>query len=380
MSRWNGLLTLLATLLLLFGVLWVVLRVLALFPHTLLLFSLGGLLAYAFDPMVELLRRGRGGRIGPRWRGVALLYAGLALFVLLGGVLLSRELTRQVSTLARERVTIIEHVHGELARVDAWLLAHGLQVGLADVIDHPSARARAFRASATESAVRGAERFARAAFEAIVVLLIALYFLIYSEEMRRSTREALPERLRPYVAQWQEDVNRLLGGFVRGQLLLAAIMGGMAAAACALLGIRFWLVIGLVVVVCSLIPVFGPYLGAVPAVAAALATPGGHVFTPLVRVIAVVLLFVLINEAGSKVLYPRLVGAALGLHEVLVLFVLFVGLEVGGIVGVLFAAPLTALTAVTVAQLLRFWRGAPPMPLGRRNEAEARMAEAAGTP
>jgi predicted PurR-regulated permease PerM len=75
--------------------------------------------------------------------------------------------------------------------------------------------------------------------------------------------------------------------------------------------------------------------------------------------VLVLIAFVVINEIGSKVLYPRLVGAALGLHEVLVLFVLFAGLEVGGIVGVLFAAPVTAFAIVTMVHLYRYWHELP---------------------
>jgi len=157
---------------------------------------------------------------------------------------------------------------------------------------------------------------------------------------------------------WETDVNRILGGFVRGQVVIALVMGAMTGGACLLLGIHLWLIIGLFVVVAALIPVFGPYLGAIPAVIAALIGPT-HIHNPVVAAVVILILFVIINEVGSKILYPRLVGAALGLHEVLVLFVLFAGLEVGGIVGVLFAAPLTALAIVSVVHLYRYWQNIP---------------------
>jgi predicted PurR-regulated permease PerM len=109
-------------------------------------------------------------------------------------------------------------------------------------------------------------------------------------------------------------------------------------------------------------------------------TPEHNGLSPLVRVVAILLLFIVINEVGSKVLYPRLVGAALGLHEVLVLFVLFAGLEVGHIWGVLFAAPLTALTIVTLTQLYRFWQGLPPVSLAQAAQKGSARAKQHGTP
>jgi predicted PurR-regulated permease PerM len=188
-----------------------------------------------------------------------------------------------------------------------------------------------------------------------------------------------PAALRPYVEQWQDDVSRILGGFVRGQLVLALIMGTAAGLSCLLLGLQLWLLIGIFVVLAALIPVVGPYLGAIPAVISAALSQHGH-FSPTVRVVAVIVVFFIINEFGSKVLYPRLVGAALGLHEIIVLFALLAGFEVGHLPGVLFAAPLLALSIVTVTHLYRFWQGLPPLSLSDTARAEGAVAKAAGTP
>ena len=79
----------------------------------------------------------------------------------------------------------------------------------------------------------------------------------------------------------------------------------------------------------------------------------------------------IINELGSKVLYPKLVGEALGLHAVLVLFVLFAGLEMAGVIGVLFAAPLTALTIVTMVHLYRYWQELPDSSLAQAAQEAA---------
>jgi predicted PurR-regulated permease PerM len=111
----------------------------------------------------------------------------------------------------------------------------------------------------------------------------------------------------------------------------------------------------------------------VPAVIAALA---GHTHLhPVFAAAVTVVLFVAINEIGSKVLYPKLVGQALGLHTVLVLFVLFAGLEIDGIVGVLFAAPITALVIVAVVHLYRLWQELPDTLLSTVAKDDGRIAE-----
>ena len=86
-------------------------------------------------------------------------------------------------------------------------------------------------------------------------------------------------------------------------------MGAAAALGCLAIGIGPWLLIGLFVVVASLIPVFGPYIGAIPAVLVALISPT-HIHSPVGAAVAVVLLFVVINEVGGKVLYPNLLSNA----------------------------------------------------------------------
>ena len=262
---------------------------------------------------------------------------------------------------------------------DIWLAERGVPFSLSDTVQHPPESVRTWESNVAKSSVKAVSEVSRALLEGTVVILIAVYLLLFSEEMRGLTAGLFPDRVRPYFSRWQDDVNRILGGFVRGQAILALVLGAAAAIVCGLLGLRFWILIGAFVTVASLIPVVGPYLGAIPAILSAILTQHGSL-SPGLRVGIVIVLFILINEAGSKILYPRLVGKALGLHELLVLFVLLAGFEVGGIVGVLFAAPLTALVSCTLVQAYRFWKGESPESLADAADLGGAAAVAAGTP
>lgn len=377
-ERWTRLLIMLTTGLLLLLSVAVTVRLMSAIGHTLLIFSLGGLLAYALDPLVETLRRSLPGRSG-RLYSVFIVFGGLTALAALAVFLFGRTLAHQVNLLGQNHEQYEAQMRTRLDDVDEWLAARGVHVNLHEDLSHPPPNVRSWGEAVARRAARVFFLAGRDVVEGLIVVLIALYFLIYSEEMRIGTNNVLPSRFRPYVERWQDDVNRILGGFVRGQFLLALVMGAMAASACWLLGIRVWLLIGLFVVVVSLIPVVGPILGAIPAVIAAAITPAG-MFHPAVRVAFVIGAFVLINEFGSKILYPRLVGAALGLHEVLVLFILFAGLEVSGLTGVLFAAPITALSGVTLVQLYRLWQGLPPISVANLTQREGQQRKAQGTP
>ena len=377
-EHWTRLIIILTTFLLLLLTVGVMVRLLSAIGHTLLIFSLGGLLAYALDPLVELIRRQLPGRRG-RLYSVFAVFGGLGVIVALGVFLFGRELTYQVKLLGANHEQYETQVRAKLDDLDEWLAGRGIHVNLQEDLSHPPPNVRSWGEAVAKSAAHTFLLAGRDVVEGLIVLLVALYFLIYSEEMREGGNRVLPPRFREYVERWQDDINRILGGFVRGQLLLALTIGGLAALGCFLLGIKVWLLIGLFVVLAALIPVVGPFLGAIPAVIAAAITPAG-MFSPAARVALVIVAFGIINEVGSKILYPRLVGAALGLHEVLVLFILFAGYEVSGLTGVLFAAPLTALSAVTLVQLYRLWQGLPPISVAALNQKEGQQRKAQGTP
>lgn len=392
MDHWLRLLVVLATILLLIAFVVVVVRLLGAVKHTLLLFALGGLLAYAIDPVVEWIRR--------RWtmsRGAAVgvVCGGFLLLMVLAVALLGTALVHQINIIVRDHNTYQQgmaadatkeqrdlaaqtyeaKIHEEIARFNGWLAARGVHYDLQQALKHPLPKNSTLTNGLFERVIKTLGDIGRTLFEAAIVGLIAIYLLVYCQEMRRRFTMALPPALRSYAEVWQDDVNHVLGGFVRGQLVLALIIGTAAGMLYLALGIRLWLLLALFVMVASLIPVIGPYIGAAPAVLAALITPESHGLTPMIRVIIVVVVLIVINEVGSKILYPRLVGAALGLHEVLVLFLILGGLEVAGITGMFFAAPLTALIVTTLPQLYRFWQGQPPISLTGKARVRAAMLE-----
>jgi len=369
MEKWTRLLIIIATVLLLITFLGVGIHIATYIHHTLLLFALGGLVAYALSPLVEMLSRTRLSRP----LSVAVVFVSLLALFGLGAWFLEGKLVHQAQDIQQN---FPQYKHAALDRavgLDQKLAARHIHFSLTDTIQHPPAEFKTLGERAGEDALPLLRRSFTDIAEVVIVLLIALYFLIFAPDIREKFNEMLPADLGRRADLWETDVSRILGGFVSGQLIIALIMGASAALGCLAIGIGPWLIIGLFVVVASLIPVFGPYIGAIPAVLVALITPT-HIHSPVGAAIAVVVLFVVINEVGGKVLYPKLVGSALGLHEVLVLFVLFAGLEINGIVGTLFAAPTAALAIVTMVHLYRFWSDMPDSLLSNANRVEARQA------
>ena len=363
LAKWQRLLTVVATLLALLALAAVTVRLGLAIHHTLLLFALGGLVAYALEPLVALVGRLRPGRRPlARTPSVLIVFALLAAAFVGGVWWLGGHAARQAKVLERDapryqaRAMALAHDFDENV-----LRPRGVDFSAEATLRNPPPEIGTVERSLGREALPFLAHTVKNVGESVIVLLIALYFLVFGSEMKAGANRALPPFLLRYALPWEEDVDRILGGFVRGQLVLALLTGAAAAVGLLLLGVHLWLLIGAFVVVASFIPVFGPYIGAVPAVLAALIGPT-HL-TPVAGAVVVAVLFVLITELGSKVLYPRLVGKALSLHEVVVLFVLFAGLEIDGIVGTLFAAPVTSLALVSMVHLYRLWQELPEEPI-----------------
>jgi predicted PurR-regulated permease PerM len=127
--------------------------------------------------------------------------------------------------------------------------------------------------------------------------------------------------------------------------------------------VPYALFLGIFAALAELIPMVGPIVAAVPALAVSLSMP-------FPAVVWVAIAFLLIQQFESNVLLPRLSARATGIHPVASLLALVVGFEVGGVVGALFAVPVAGLLWVLVSTALNAWRG-KRIELHRRLEEQA---------
>ncbi|MCL6450317.1 MAG: AI-2E family transporter [Acetobacteraceae bacterium] len=182
--------------------------------------------------------------------------------------------------------------------------------------------------------------------------VVAFYILRDLPRIRERFCALLPPRVRGEVLSLVGDVDQALGGFVRGQLLVASAVGVLAALGLSLLRVRFALVLGLLAGVTDLIPYFGPAVGA-------LVASGVALLQSLPLALEVGALFFAIQQFESAVLSPHVVGSRVGLHPVVVIFALLVGGHFLGFWGLLLAVPVAAVARVLVYHLLRRLGGQP---------------------
>lgn len=181
----------------------------------------------------------------------------------------------------------------------------------------------------------------------IITPVVAFYLLRDWDLLVAKINSWLPPSNATVVREQFENIDSVLAGFVRGQLLVSTTMGVMYGIGWSAVGLDFGVVLGVLAGVMSIVPFVGALFAAIVAVAMAIGQWG---FDPS-QIGLVVLVFVIVQAVESAFLTPRLVGERVGLHPVWVLFAVFAGGEVMGFVGVLIAVP----AAAAIAVLVRFW-------------------------
>jgi predicted PurR-regulated permease PerM len=184
-------------------------------------------------------------------------------------------------------------------------------------------------------------------FNLLLMVLISIYLLLEREKITDALLGTVPSTVRDQSLELFYAVERSLVKYLRGQLLLCAIMGVLGWAIMFFTVGEYALAVGAWVAATELIPVLGAFLGAIPAVAIALFVPQGGV----VQALIVAGLFLVAQQIEGNLLVPRIQGGSVGVHPLIVLFATLAGTALYGILGAIFAVPVVAILAATVRYL-----------------------------
>ena len=173
----------------------------------------------------------------------------------------------------------------------------------------------------------------------VLVIILSLYMLADSEAILAKLNRVVPSRYADEVEILERTVSRAFGGFLRAQVILAAVQAGLTVLVVVALGLPYGFLIVAASGLAMVIPFFGPPLAlAPPIVATAIYRP------EWIILVAPVLL--LVQTVIVNYLQPRLMREALGMHPILVLVGLLVGAQVAGLWGALFGIPVLAVLNV----------------------------------
>jgi predicted PurR-regulated permease PerM len=308
-----------------------------------LLLVVAALLAYALAPLVGRLRRWM-----PQWLAIVLVYLGLFAVLGLFGYLIISATVQQLTALADQaRHFLTPGTHGEPSPLLAQL--HRLGISQAQLDD-------ATRSLAGQAQTLGSDLIpvlsglANGALDAILILVVSVYLLIDGARVGRWLRTGTPRRYRPRVNSILDTFQRVVGGYIRGQVTLAALIGVLVGAGMAAFHVPFPILLGVLAFMFAFIPIIGTFLSGTICVLLALSQ--GNVLVA----VGVLGYFIVVHFIEGDLVGPRIVGKAVGLHPVVSILALVAGAEVFGILGALFAAPVAGVIQALIADFWIEWK------------------------
>jgi len=325
--------------------------------HVVFLFLVALLIALLLEPIVKWISSVQLGRFRIR-RGISVAFVYLAfaaaLIALIWG--LATVIVDQTKTAANRFDAYFTTVHGQPARTDAdrdvdrlqhWFDTHGL--GSIKVQERGHRLTKQIREKDVGKYTHRVVRFVEGAaisigkflFAAVIVLVVSIYMLLDFDRLAKGIDRRFPPH--PDSEPLLERMSNAVVGYVKGQFLISLIIGASAGLGIWILGAtglvpgadKYALLFGGFVAVMELIPYLGPWLGAIPAGIYAV------VVHPL-SLLWVTILFLVIHQIEGHFVIPNVMGSALRLHPLLVIFGLLAGGEVYGLAGILIALPLLA--------------------------------------
>ncbi|HDH03353.1 MAG TPA: AI-2E family transporter, partial [Actinobacteria bacterium] len=306
---------------------WLIIKVQIIWPPLIL----AVILVYIFKPFVDwLATRGL-----PRLVGGCLSYIGFGGLLVLFGFLVLPEIAAQ----GRE---LVERFPEVIVSISDWLsrLADSVGVGV-DVrprLDEMSDAIREWFADPANQQVivetlSRAGQIALGVAEILLIVLLApvlaFYILMDAPALKEAAQRLVPPALADEVAHVGRQVARAVGGFVRGQLLVAFIVGVLSSISLYILDLPFWLVVGMTAGFLNIIPFIGPWVGG------ALGLTSALIAGEPTKAIWVVATFFAIQQLDNQLISPMVLRVTVKLHPVVIILALLTGGSLAGLFGLL---------------------------------------------
>ena len=329
--------------------------------NALLPFVVGGALAYILEPFVSWLER----RIPwmssrPELKRVILILLIYAIFVLIViGALIAfiPPITAEIRRFVEDVPHLIERSRATVESLDAQITERLPEELVAAIHDGAQDLGKVVVSAAVVFAARTYGVISQTLSLLLGLAMVPL-ILFYILKDKGKIIEGMLNTLSPEPRKHTRNVLSVLNGvfssYIRGQLILGLVVGVLVFIGLMLLGVPFAPVLGLVAGITELIPIIGPWLGAIPGLLVVLATAPE-------KFIWVALLYLGVQFLENSLLVPRIQSESLNLHPVFVLAALIVGSEVAGLWGVILGPPLAAAGRGVLLYFLGVWNSDDPI-------------------
>jgi len=306
----------------------------------LLLVYVSALIAMGLSPLVKLIERPRNQgttRRVPRWLAILAIYAVLVAAVVFIGLLVIPPLVAQAASLWAKLPT-------EFNRFQTFLIRHKLMTHRVTLEEAVQSAPTAAGGNAVGTVLVAISSVIGGIFGLITILILTFYLLIEAGSMFEYLVRFVPYGRRGVVAVAARQGVAKVSAWLRAQFILAGVMGTFAAIGLGLMGVPYFYVIALIAAVGETIPIVGPVIGGLAAVAVAITV------SPKLALM-VGTYFLVLHQLEANVLVPKIMERSVGVSPVAVMVALLVGGSLMGIVGAILAIPTAALLSVVIEEI-----------------------------
>ncbi len=349
-GRWLRALLILATLTVALLFIGLAANVVLYFSDIILILVMAWLFAFVLSPAVTAIKRFL--PAAPRSLVVVTVYALLFLGLSAVAIVIASQLADSIVSFTEELPTLRERLPEIFGEWQARADSLGLQVDLVlvanDALDRVAESSGQFLPVLQEVALASLNTLGNLMF----MIFLSLFIVIDKDRLLGFVNQVTPPRFAEEMRLFQTSVAASFGGFLRGQGVQGLIYAVIAAAGSIALGIDFIPLTTALVALFQMIPFFGPFVSWAPPVVAAILTQPDAI-VPIVIVMAVGW-FVVMN-----IVQPRVMASSVGIHPIVVLVSVLIGLRLQGVVGAIFAIPVAAVISAFFFHYLNRSQGGP---------------------
>jgi predicted PurR-regulated permease PerM len=306
----------------------------------LMLIYVSALIAMGFSPLVVVIERRRGSdghsRI-PRWLAILAVYIAVVGVFVIVALLVIPPLVAQAAALWAKVPT-------EFNRFQTFLIQYHLMTRRVTLEQAVQSAPTGTGGNAVGTVLVAISSVIGGLFGLITTLILSFYLLIEAEPMFAYVIRFVPAGRRSEARTMAREVVTKISAWLRAQLMLAGLMGTCTAVGLGLMGVPYFYVIALVAAIGETIPIVGPVIGGIAAVAVAVT-----VSTKLAVMVGVY--FLILHQLEANVLVPKIMERRVGVSPVAVMAALLIGSELSGLAGAILAIPTAAILSVVVEEM-----------------------------
>jgi len=305
-----------------------------------LLIYVSALIAMGFSPLVRLIERphSSSGRFRvPRWIAILAIYLIIVGAIALAGLMVIPPLVGQAAALW-------DTLPAQFNSLQMFLVRHKLMTRTITLAEAVQSAPSGSGTNAVETLLVAVSTVIGGVFGLITILILSFYLLIEANTMFEYIVRFVPAGRRADVATAARDVVAKVSAWLRAQFVLAAVMGTFTAVGLGIMGVPYFYVVGLVAAIGETIPIVGPVIGGITAVAVA-ATVSAKL------ALGVGAFFLVLHQLEANILVPKVMERRVGVSPVAVMVALLIGGALWGLVGAILAIPTAAILSVIVEDL-----------------------------